>query len=73
MVTAFTECVANESKKGFNPALHLNEFFSFLSYGAVWGKGAERVVPETREKRSTIDTCATVLLKPGDWPIRDDE
>ncbi|MBW2410697.1 MAG: hypothetical protein JRF72_12930 [Deltaproteobacteria bacterium] len=56
-------------KKGFNPALQLNEFYSFLSFGTVWGQGAEKVIPEIREKRSTIDTCATVLLKPGDWPI----
>ena len=57
-------------KQGFNPALHLNEFISFLSYGTVWGKGAKEVIPEIREKRTTIDTCATVLIKPGDWPIQ---
>ena len=57
-------------KQGFNPALHFNEFSNLLSYGTVWGKGAENVIPEVREKRVTIDTCATILLKPGDWPIQ---
>lgn len=56
--------------QGFNPALNLKEFSNFLSYGTVWGKGAENVTPKVREKRVTIDTCATVLLKPGDWPIK---
>jgi hypothetical protein len=51
-------------------ALHFNEFSNLLSYGTVWGKGAENVIPEVREKRVTIDTCATILLKPGDWPIQ---
>ncbi len=60
-------------KKGFNPALHLAEFYSFLSFGTVWGQGAEKVVPVIREKRPTIDTCATVLLNPGDWPIQNNE
>jgi len=55
--------------QGFNPALNLKEFSNFLSYGTVWGDGAENVIPKVREKRLTIDTCATVLLKPGDWPI----
>lgn len=56
-------------KQGFNPALHLTEFSNFLSYGMVWGKGADSVIPDIREKRLAIDTCATVLLRPGDWPI----
>ena len=60
-------------EKGFNPALHLTEFYSFLSFGTVWGKGAEKVISEIREKRPTIDTSATVLLKPGDWPIQNNE
>jgi hypothetical protein len=46
MLTAFAECIANESKKA-----------------------AEKVRPEIREGRSTIDTSATVLLKPKDWPM----
>ena len=57
-------------KRGFNPALNFKEFSSFLSYGTVWGKGAENVIPEVRERRVTTDTYATVLLKPGDWPIQ---
>jgi len=34
---------------------------------------AENVVPKVREKRLTIDTYASVLLKPGDWPIQSAE
>ena len=60
-------------KKGFNPALHLTEFHNLLSFGTVWGQGAEKVIPEIKEKRPTIDTCATVLLNPGDWPIQNNE
>jgi hypothetical protein len=60
----------NLRKRGFNPALNFKEFSSFLSYGTVWGDGAENVIPEIRERRVTIDTSATVLLKPGDWPIQ---
>ena len=59
--------------QGFNPALHLTKFSNLLSYGTVWGEGAEKVKPELREKRLTIDTCATVLLNPGDWPIQSTE
>ena len=60
-------------KRGFNPAFNLKEFSNFLSYGTVWGEGAENVIPNVREKRVTNDTCATVLLKPGDWPIQSAE
>jgi hypothetical protein len=56
-------------KRGFNPAFNLKEFSDFLSYGTVWGDGAENVIPKVREKRSTIDTYARLLLKPGDWPL----
>jgi hypothetical protein len=56
--------------QGLNPTLNLKEFSNFLSYGTVWGKGSENVIPEVRERRVTIDTYATILLKPGDWPIQ---
>ncbi|MGD8523892.1 MAG: hypothetical protein PVF56_22270 [Desulfobacterales bacterium] len=56
-------------KRGFNPAFNLKEFSDFLSYGTVWGEGSENVTPKVREKRSTKDTFAKVLLKAGDWPI----
>ena len=56
-------------KRGFNPAFNLKEFSNFLSYGTVWGDGAKNVIPKVREKRSTIDTCARVLLKTGDWSL----
>ena len=57
-------------KQGFNPALNFKEFSNFLSYGTVWGQGSENVIPAVRERRTTIDTYATILLKPGDWPIQ---
>jgi hypothetical protein len=56
--------------QGFNPAFNLKEFSNILSYGTAWGDGAESVIPNVREKRLTIDTYATVLLKPGDWPLQ---
>jgi len=65
--------VLDEYKKlrqeGFNPALHFEKFTALLSYGSVWGKKADKVVPAMREKRPVLDTVARILLKPGDWPI----
>ena len=55
--------------QGYNPAWHLEKFFDLLSYGTAWGKGAETVVAEFRNKKNTKDTFARILLKPGDWPI----
>ena len=54
---------------GSNPALHFEEFASLLSYGMVWGKGAEEVKPRMREKRETKDSMARILLNPEDWPV----
>jgi len=54
---------------GYNPALHFEKFASLLSYGMVWGKGAEDVTSRLREKRETKDTTARFLLNPEDWPI----
>jgi hypothetical protein len=66
--------VLDEYKKlrqeGFNPALHFEKFTALLSYGSVWGKKAEKVVPAMREKRPVLDTVARILFKPGDWPIQ---
>jgi len=56
--------------QGFNPALHFEKFTAMLSYGLVWGKKADKVVPRMREKRPVLDTVARILLKPGDWPIQ---
>lgn len=56
-------------KQGLNPAWNLERFSNFLSYGTVWGDGAENVISKVREKRSTVDTYAKILLNPGDWPI----
>lgn len=56
-------------QEGFNPALHFEKFMTPLSYGAAWGKKADKVVPQMREKRPVLDTVARILLRPGDWPI----
>jgi hypothetical protein len=68
--------VLDEYKKlrqeGFNPALHFEKFMALLSYGSIWGKRADKVVPEMREKRPVLDTVARILLKTGDWPITKD-
>lgn len=54
---------------GYNPALHFDKFAALLSYGMVWGEGAEKVTPKLREKRETKDSVARLLLDPKDWPI----
>jgi len=54
---------------GYNPALHFDKFAALLSYGMVWGDGAEKVIPRWREKRETKDTVGRLLLNPGDWPV----
>ena len=59
-------------QEGFNPALHFEKFMALLSYGSVWGKKADKVVPAMREKRPVLDTVARILLKTGDWPITKD-
>jgi hypothetical protein len=56
-------------QEGFNPAFHFEKFTALLSYGSAWGKKADKVVPEMREKRPVLDTAARILLKAGDWPI----
>jgi hypothetical protein len=55
---------------GFNPAWNFEKFSDLLSYGTVWGSGAEKVIPEMKNRKTTRDTYARILLKPGDWPIR---
>ncbi|MDB4444568.1 hypothetical protein N9174_04450 [bacterium] len=57
-------------EKGYNPAWDLKKFNGLLSYGTVWGKHADNVVPEMRENRVTKDTMSRVLFRPGDWPVR---
>lgn len=54
---------------GSNPALHFDRFFQLLSYGSVWGDGAESVTHRLREARTQEEVFARVLLEPGDWPI----
>ena len=54
--------------KKLNPGLHFDAFFNLLSYGAVWGDGAEAVTPRMREQRPLKEAFARILLKPGAWP-----
>ena len=54
--------------KGLNPALHFDSFGRLLSYGSVWGDGAEAVSPKIREDRPQEDVFANILLENGDWP-----
>ena len=56
-------------KAGNNPAWHFEKFSDLLSYGTAWGAGAEDVIPKMKDRKSTRDTYARILLKPGDWPI----
>jgi len=58
----------NIRDQGFNPAWHLEKFYDLLSYGIVWGKAADNVIPKIREKRITGDTVSRVLFKRGAWP-----
>lgn len=58
--------------RGSNPVWDLKAFSEWLSYGIVWGEGAERVVPGMREENAMEDmpTVMRILFKPGDWPIQ---
>ncbi len=55
--------------RGYNPAWDLDKFTNFLSYGIVWGAGADSVIPQIRQTRETKATYARILLEPGAWPI----
>lgn len=57
-------------EQGYNPVWRIDRFHAVLSYGTVWGKGADKVVPQIRSKaEGDFDTVARVLLKIGDWPV----
>ncbi len=56
--------------QGYNPAWHFARFSDLLSYGTVWGEGADAVITRMRQRIHTNDTFARVLLKKGDWPIQ---
>jgi hypothetical protein len=57
--------------RGLNPVWDLEAFSKWLSYGMVWGDGAEKVVPRMREEnvKEDMPTVMRILFKPGDWPI----
>lgn len=57
--------------RGNNPVWDLKAFSEWLSYGIVWGEGADKVIPRMREQNVTEDmpTVMRILFKPGDWPI----
>jgi hypothetical protein len=48
--------------EGHNPYSNLEMFGSILSYGTVWGRNADKVVPKMREKREIKDTVSRILL-----------
>lgn len=56
-------------KRGYNPAWDLAKFYEFLSYGIVWGKDADKVIPKIREKKAQEDTVSRILFSSGGWPI----
>jgi hypothetical protein len=58
-------------KQGLNPVWDLDAFSKWLSYGTVWGEGAEKVVPRMREEtvKDEMPTVMRILFKRGDWPI----
>ena len=56
--------------RSLNPALHIEHFFELLSYGSVWGEGADKVVHKIREVRPQADVFARILLAPEDWPVK---
>lgn len=57
-------------EKGFNPAWEFDKFRNLLSYGIVWGEGADKVIPKMREKETIMGTVSRILFKPGDWPLK---
>jgi hypothetical protein len=48
--------------EGHNPYTNLEMFSGILSYGTVWGRNADEVVPQVREKREIKDTVSRILL-----------
>ena len=56
-------------KQGYNPAWDLEKFYGFLSYGIVWGKDADKVIPKIRGKKAQEDTVSRILFSSGGWPI----
>jgi hypothetical protein len=57
-------------KQGFNPAWEFDEFRNLLSYGTVWGEGAEKITPRMRKKETIMGTVSRIIFKPGDWPLK---
>lgn len=56
-------------KRGYNPAWDLEKFYMLLSYGTVWGKGADKVIPKMRGAKAQDDTVSRILFSSGGWPI----
>jgi hypothetical protein len=48
--------------EGHNPYTNLEMFSGILSYGTVWGRNADEVVPQVREKREIKDTVSRIIL-----------
>ena len=54
---------------GKNPAWDFGDFKELLSYGIIWGEGAENVVPKMRKEARAMDPVTRVLFPNGGWPI----
>ena len=57
-------------EQGFNPAWEFDEFRKLLSYGTVWGEGADNIIPRMRKKETIMGTVSRIIFKPGDWPVK---
>jgi len=58
-------------EEGYNPVWDLERFSGLLSYGTVWGQGAETLVPVMRMENSgnLMSTVSRVLFKNGESPF----
>lgn len=57
-------------EQDFNPVWEFDEFRDLLSYGTVWGEGAEKITPKMRKKETIMETVSRIIFKPGDWPLK---
>ncbi len=58
-------------EEGHNPVSDLERFSALLSYGTVWGQGAEKLVPVMRRENSgdLMPTVSRILFKSENSPF----
>lgn len=57
-------------QEGINPLSNLEPFHALLSYGTVWAKGAEKMIPAMRRNiRHAMPTVSRVLFGEGKRPF----